>query len=223
MGRFINGDSVIAGVGGSIKGYNLFAYCFNNPVNLNDPSGNWPKWIKNTVKWVAKNIVKPVVKTVQNTLSKIDLTYSTGISVSGTPGAFIFNGQIGVSIDTKGNFAIQGSVGGGATTGGSGISGTQYQTITNAPSINELNDMYYQVGGSVAAIVEGVPLAAGGDVVYMPDADANTGYFGLSKNVGFGSPGQEFHAEWGRTSTVPYTQFNIYDFAKYAYAKIMEW
>lgn len=24
-------------------GYNQFAYCFNNPVNLSDPDGNWPK------------------------------------------------------------------------------------------------------------------------------------------------------------------------------------
>lgn len=44
--RFINTDSVIAGTGGSIQGYNMFAYCFNNPVNMSDPSGNWPKWVK---------------------------------------------------------------------------------------------------------------------------------------------------------------------------------
>ena len=101
IGRWINADNVIAGVGGDLKGYNLFAYCFNNPVNMDDQAGNWPKWIKNTVKWVAKNIVKPVVKTVQKTLSKVDLTYSTGVNVSGTPSAWIFNGQIGVSMDTK--------------------------------------------------------------------------------------------------------------------------
>ena len=43
FGRFINVDSELAGVGGNTQGYNLFAYCFNNPVNMSDPDGNWPK------------------------------------------------------------------------------------------------------------------------------------------------------------------------------------
>ena len=45
FGRFINVDSELAGVGGNMQGYNLFAYCFNNPVNMSDPDGNWPKWL----------------------------------------------------------------------------------------------------------------------------------------------------------------------------------
>ena len=202
IGRWINADNVIAGVGGDLKGYNLFAYCFNNPVNMDDQVGNWPKWIKNTVKWVAKNIVKPVVKTVQKTLSKVDLTYSTGVNVSGTPSAWIFNGQIGVSMDTKGNVAIQASGGGGITGGDPGISITRYQSVTNAPSIDKLNDAYYQVGGSIAVPIEVVPVAAGGDVMFMPDPALNTGYFGLTGNVGFGTPGKEFHVEWGTTVTL---------------------
>jgi len=32
VGRFINADNVIADVGGDIRGYNMYAYCFNNPV-----------------------------------------------------------------------------------------------------------------------------------------------------------------------------------------------
>ena len=36
IGRWINVDNQIAGVGGDLKGYNLFAYCFNNPVNMDD-------------------------------------------------------------------------------------------------------------------------------------------------------------------------------------------
>ena len=223
VGRWINADNVIAGVGGDLKGYNLFAYCFNNPVNMDDQAGNWPKWIKNTVKWVAKNIVKPVVKTVQKTLSKVDLTYSTGVNVSGTPSAWIFNGQIGVSMDTKGNVAIQVSGGGGITGGDPGISITRYQSVTNALNIDKLNDAYYQVGGSIAVPIEGVPVAAGGDVMFMPDPALNTRYFGLTGNVGFGTPGKEFHVEWGTTVTLPYTQFNVYEVARSVYIKIMEW
>ncbi|MBQ7551651.1 MAG: GIY-YIG nuclease family protein, partial [Bacteroidales bacterium] len=44
IGKFLNADSHIAGVGGNIKGYNLFAYCFNNPVNMSDTTGKWPSW-----------------------------------------------------------------------------------------------------------------------------------------------------------------------------------
>ena len=61
VGRFINADSVIAGVGGSIQGNNMFAYCFNNPVGMEDESGNWPKWIKQVGKY-AKKVVDVIVK-----------------------------------------------------------------------------------------------------------------------------------------------------------------
>jgi len=41
-GRFINADAAV-GQTGSIQGHNMFQYCFNNPVNMDDPSGYWPK------------------------------------------------------------------------------------------------------------------------------------------------------------------------------------
>lgn len=45
IGRFINADSEISGIGSSILGNNSFAYCQNNPVNSSDPTGHWPKWL----------------------------------------------------------------------------------------------------------------------------------------------------------------------------------
>ena len=59
-GRWINVDNQIAGVGGEVLGYNMFAYCMNNPVNMSDPSGNWPKWIETATNWVNNNIIQPV-------------------------------------------------------------------------------------------------------------------------------------------------------------------
>ena len=42
IGRFINTDDEISGIGGAIIGYNLYSYCFNNPVIFSDETGNWP-------------------------------------------------------------------------------------------------------------------------------------------------------------------------------------
>ena len=53
IGRFINADNQIAGVGGEVLGYNLLAYGMNNPVNMKDLTGNWPRWITATVAAVA--------------------------------------------------------------------------------------------------------------------------------------------------------------------------
>ena len=225
VGRFINADNLVSDVGGDVLGNNMFAYCLNNPVNMSDPSGHWPQWLKNTVKWVAKNIGKPVVKAFQKALSKVDLTYSTGVNVSGTPSAWSFNGQIGVSMDTKGNVAIQASGGGGVTSGTPSISVSSYRSITNAPSINELNGMGYQIGGSAIIPVGGVPVAVGGDFNIIPDQERNKAYYGgtLTRGLAAGSPGGEFHVEWGTTVTLPKTQFNIYDVASSVYIKIMEW
>jgi len=50
-GRFINADGYI-NANGDIHGYNLFAYCFNNPANLNDYAGEWPKWLSGALNIV---------------------------------------------------------------------------------------------------------------------------------------------------------------------------
>ena len=42
--RFLNVDSQLAGTA-QVQGYNLFAYCLNNPIMMIDSTGNWPKWV----------------------------------------------------------------------------------------------------------------------------------------------------------------------------------
>ena len=66
--RFISADSVVAGVGAEILGYNMFAYCLNNPVNMSDDNGNWPKWIKKVSEAIS-TMIHSVVSHIQ---SKID-------------------------------------------------------------------------------------------------------------------------------------------------------
>jgi RHS repeat-associated protein len=63
-GRFINADIVIAEAGGEYLGNNLFVYAFNNPVNMVDDGGNWPKWAKTAVAVASVVAVVAVVATV---------------------------------------------------------------------------------------------------------------------------------------------------------------
>ena len=218
--RFLNADAITDG-GAGLLGNNLFMYAANNPINNSDPSGHWI--IKKAIQWVTKNVVKPVVEKVQESLSKTSTTYSRGINISGTPGAFSFNLQIGISVDTKGNVAFQGNFSGGVTGGSQGISVTSYKTVTNAPNINKLEGMGCQIGGSVGVPVYGVPVAAGRDLNIIPDTESNKIYFGTTSNIGFGTPGGDIHVEWGETATWKQTQFNIFDVANSIYVKIMEW
>lgn len=50
--RFINVDSEI-GERNNLEHFNLFCYCINNPVNLADEEGNWPRWFK----WVVVGVL----------------------------------------------------------------------------------------------------------------------------------------------------------------------
>ena len=57
VGRFVNADGHISDVGGNVVGNNMFAYCFNNPVNLVDQLGNWPSWAAKVVISIAVVVI----------------------------------------------------------------------------------------------------------------------------------------------------------------------
>ena len=93
VGRWINADDAIVGVGGDIRGYNLFAYCMNDPVNMSDHTGHWPQWIKNAASAVV-NAVKKAVAVVANTVksavssaSNILKASSNSLPKKGEPGS----------------------------------------------------------------------------------------------------------------------------------------
>ena len=112
IGRWINADSVIAGVGGSIQGYNMFAYCFNNPVNMSDSSGHWPQWMKDAANWVNNNIIQPVANFFSPSTNTISGQFQEGIlrgSGSLTGGYSEINGRLQVnSKDSKNNGMLGG-------------------------------------------------------------------------------------------------------------------
>ncbi len=86
--RFINVDNVVAGIGESVKGYNLFTYCMNNPVNQSDSDGNWPKWAKKLV--VAATVVAVVAVVAAVTVATAGAgTAIAAIAVGAAKGAAI--------------------------------------------------------------------------------------------------------------------------------------
>lgn len=59
-GRYLNTDAV-AGKTGVLLSHNLFAYSMNNPINMEDPNGYWPAWLRRVaaaVKRVFNYIVR---------------------------------------------------------------------------------------------------------------------------------------------------------------------
>ena len=59
-GRFINADGVL---NDTLLGYNLFAYCVNNPVNYVDSDGDMPKWLAATLAVAAGVVVAAAIVT----------------------------------------------------------------------------------------------------------------------------------------------------------------
>ena len=55
-----------------MQGYNMFAYCFNNPVNMSDCFGAWPQWLEDATEWISEKIIKPVIETFEDIVEDID-------------------------------------------------------------------------------------------------------------------------------------------------------
>lgn len=96
--------------------------------------------------------------------------------------------------------------------------------MTNAPSIDAPSDEYYQVGGSLALLVDGAPVAVGGDFMIVPDGkNKDINYYGVTISSGIGTSGGEFHVGYGVSKTIENTEFNVFDAAEGIYIKIMGW
>ena len=79
-GRFINADALMSGVSGSLDGYNLYAYCNNNPVMLVDESGQIPQSIiVKSNKFILEKLTQ-FVKDLNEDINNFD-KYNTDIDI----------------------------------------------------------------------------------------------------------------------------------------------
>mgnify|MGYP002566797125 FL=1 len=149
VGRFINADAEVASVGESVQGYNLFAYCFNNPVNLFDENGNWPSWAKKLVAAVAVVAVVTVVAAVTvatagagTAVAAVAVGAAKGAAIGLVTGAatgaatgYLATGTLEGTLNGMADGALSGSIT-GAVTGGiqGGMSYTPKPTAATTPS-----------------------------------------------------------------------------------------
>ena len=147
-GRFVNSDNVIAGLSTSVQGYNLYAYCFNNPINNTDETGDWPKFITNIVSTV-KTAVKTAVKTVSSLFNKSKS--STSALPTSTPSneetnpttfwdCFELEGSLGLGLYLEGSFSglnVSGGLAAKYLHGSISTSGFQFGTVYDGGVIGE--------------------------------------------------------------------------------------
>ena len=225
IGQFISMDTPDYLAPDTIGGVDLYAYCSHNPVMKSDPTGHFPKWLKNIVKGSA-TIIMNGVKAVQNVLKQIDITSTTGLSFNLSIGYIAVTGQIGISTDPEGNIETQGTVASGLTTSMDfGMSLGIYQTFSNAPDVNGLERWGTQKGGNIGLPLIGpLALSAGLDGNTFIDEENNTEYQGFSCNaaLGFGTADPELHHTKGYTSQIG-ENFNIFSEIEKIYSIIMGW
>ena len=177
-GRFASADSVVSGVGQDQLGYNIFAYCQNNPVNMSDEDGNWPKWATKALIGVAVIAAAAVV------------TVATGGAAAGTLVAAVhcvavgaLKGAIVGAVVGAVSGAVTGAVSHRATTGSwegagqaaleSGATGFMTGAITGAITGGKNSNVCFVAGTSVLTSVGLVAIEniRSGDWVWAENPD----------------------------------------------------
>ena len=82
IGRWINADipETLTKDFENFAQYNLFAYCFNNPVNMSDDAGTWPSWATKLVIGVGAIVIGATI---------VAATAATGGAAAAFAGALI--------------------------------------------------------------------------------------------------------------------------------------
>ena len=100
--RFLNVDSVIPATGNPINGYNLFAYCLNNPLVYEDAAGEFPNIIKRIV-----NVVKFFYNTAMAFVKAVEVNAGGGIGLGASVSANYDGVSIGVDATIKSSDSVR--------------------------------------------------------------------------------------------------------------------
>ena len=87
IGRFISADQY-SDTGDGILGFNMFAYCLNNPINRTDSAGTWslPNWAKVAIGVVATVAAVAVTVATGGAAAPVLIGVATNTIVSGAIG-----------------------------------------------------------------------------------------------------------------------------------------
>jgi len=256
--RFVNADIIPGAISQAVT-LNRYAYANGNPVSNVDPFGLSAEdksekksgfalcygktlaasggpllilgniVIKDFVKWTVTNTFEPSVKNIQNSLEKIDITYSSGLGGGVSLGMIFANLQVGWAVDTEGNIALQATPGFALTSGEMDLSFFGYQTITNATSVDKLSGWGTQIGGTVTVPVEGIPVMLGADVNFIPNGDVQEGepavFHGATFVSGLSLSATGYSAEGHTASGRTFNLFtwNVFDVLDDMFDVIEEW
>ena len=212
VGRFISADGEISGVGGDILGYNLFAYCQNNPVNMSDPDGNWPKWATKVAIGVGVALCVAAVTVL--TCGAGTATLAGAVAVGAAKGALIgaaAGAAIGAGVGYKKTKTLKGAGKGaaigfgiGASVGaavGGGIAGAKFGTFSSKASLTKHFDKH---GSEFKGIYDNVKEYAKGakyvikNGTYIPEKNAYVRFLGSKGKANYAFVGMK---SGGRVST----------------------
>ena len=203
-GRFVNADSLVDT--SNVLGFNMYAYCGNNPVNREDSEGSFWKSIGNAIKEIwnkikftteKKNKITKNFNRFREHMSRPredGSTFSFGISGGYTSGGLSNNKSYVLSSDTSYNYALQKTDSIGVSTGG-GASGGLVITITDATNVSDLEDKSKSRG---VTIVSGSGISI--DLIEFKDA-SNRDRHGISVVILFGGE-FEIHEADNRTFNI---------------------
>ena len=213
VGRFLNTDVFISS-GHSIVGYNMLAYCENNPSSRFDVTGTRSELIDITLCITTRPKEEPIPEPVNTTTKaahesspKKEYNYAGTVSIGGTAGVgfgpWIWGVQGFVTIDAKGLAAVQYGFWGGISAGSNSdkfsYSLMPFLMVTNAPSYSNLEGYGIQVGAAIGNV--------SADYVGLLDSTGeNILYHGMA--VGYSGGTNDVHVTGGVTGTLFSVEFD---------------
>lgn len=205
--RFLNADA-FASTGQGYLGYNMFAYCENNPVIAHDPTGLMMKTAydpnrgPDTHHEPGDGFLLTIVK-----LAKEAAKDNTGAIVVGRAcsaiGGIGATGSLGFGFDFQGNYGTVNSYGLAEGIPSAGI--VRFLTFSGAPDLTSLSGPSLQYGGSAGEI-----LIFGLEGTNSLNNDGEN-YSGLTASVGAGVGPIPVEVHGSCTDSIVIVQGNVWD------------